>query len=109
MFLLSANDIAAYDLLIHATTHRIVLIQALIIPNPYRIPVISLLIFVDSQEVSFCTIPSTIRGSVPIRLQNGIEWNSDTTIPATCPITIPVHLAHNGSWYPPTKKLLSGI
>lgn len=77
--------------------------------NPYNIPEIRRLMLFDLYVVVYCSPPSTIRGAINIAIQYLKVWNGAKIRAVICPIAMPVHLAHNGNWYPLKKKLRSGI
>lgn len=76
--------------------------------NPYKKPDKILLKLVDSYLLKYCIVPSMINGKVSIEMEYFIVMNGEIIKATTCPIAIPVHLAHRGNWYPLKKKLRSG-
>ena len=78
-------------------------------PAPAKIPVINLLILVDFITLNNCKNPShaitNINNTHIFELI--LTFITHKNIAITCPIKIPVHLAHTGNWYPLKLKLLS--
>ena len=76
---------------------------------PYKKPVSIRFVLFDSYWVKYCVVPSIISGIISIDIFLLKIWIGAIISAKKWPITIPVHLAHTGNWYPFIKKLRSGI
>lgn len=80
-------------------------------PSPNITPVINLLKLFDIIINNNCVVPSKINGIINIKhITSGIKKPKINSINEhKYPTRTPVQRAHNGNWYPCTKKLLSGF